>query len=84
VKSRGENERVNFAQTIYKILGDVEIANMEHYWLPLQYKKKGKTSHGCNHSKGGISSSHLQTSCETCCHAASWELENLSMISEIR
>ena len=31
VESRGENKRVNFTQTIYKILGDVEIVNMEHY-----------------------------------------------------
>lgn len=30
MESRGENERVNFTQ-IYKIVGDVEIVNMELY-----------------------------------------------------
>lgn len=30
-----EKIRVNFIQIIYKILGDMEIVDMELYWLPL-------------------------------------------------
>lgn len=30
MQSRGENKRVNFTQ-VYKIVGDVEIVNMELY-----------------------------------------------------